>query len=30
MVCEEKPPRGGAVATVSDKCEVHVVLKVFS
>lgn len=29
-MCEEKPPRGCAVATVSDKCEVHVVLKVFS
>ncbi|PFX27275.1 valine--tRNA ligase-like [Stylophora pistillata] len=27
VVCEEKPPRGCAVATVSDKCEVHVVLK---
>ena len=28
MVCEEKPPQGCAVATVSDKCEVHVLLKV--
>jgi len=27
-VCEEKPPQGCAVATVSDKCEVHVLLKV--
>lgn len=28
VVCEEKPPQGCAVATVSDKCEVHVLLKV--
>ncbi|KAJ7377423.1 hypothetical protein OS493_029323 [Desmophyllum pertusum] len=27
VVCEEKPPQGCAVATVSDKCEVHVLLK---
>ena len=30
VVCEEKPPQGCAVATVSDKCEVHVLLKVTS
>lgn len=27
VVSEEKPPKGCAVATVSDKCEIHVLLK---